>query len=231
MDEKKIIEEEVLDEAADSDVTEVKEVETSNETATVSFAQSLVSRDVFTFSVRDIAEMGILCALAIVLDQFCKIEIAPIEGGSINFAMLPLFIIALRQGWFKGFISGAIIFGLITCAIDGNDGAFAAYPLDYFIGFGSVAVVGLFRRLITHDDYNVTWHSYLYATVGILLAYVIRFAAATLDGVILYGSTFVGSMIYNSGYIWPSFIVTCAIFLGLLVVILRTFKSHNTKSL
>lgn len=232
MDEKEIIEaEEVEDETIDSEEAEDEEIASYSETKELTFAESLVSRDVFKFSVRDIAEMGILCALAIILDQFCKIEIAPIEGGSINFAMLPLFIIALRQGWFKGFISGAIIFGLITCAIDGNNGAFAAYPLDYFIGFGTVAIIGVFRRLITHDDYNVTWHSYVYATVAILLAYVVRFIAATIDGVILYGSTFVGSMIYNSGYIWPSFIVTCAIFLGLLIVILRTFRMHNTKSL
>ena len=227
MDETKILETEAVDEA--EEIEEDEEVEAVEPKK--SFGKQLISKDVFVFSVRDIAEMGILCAIAVILDTFVKFKMKSFDAGSISFAMLPLFIITLRQGWFKGFISGAIIFGLITCAIDGNDGAFAAYPLDYFIGFGSVAVVGLFRRLITHDDYNVTWHSYVYATVGILLAYVIRFAAATLDGVVLYGSTFVGSMIYNSGYIWPSFIVTCAIFLGLLVVILRTFKSHNTKSL
>ena len=226
MDEKKIVkEEEVVEDAA------VEEDDSSEETPKESFIKSLIGKDVFYFSTRDICEIAILCALAIVFDQFCKIEVGALGGGSINFAMFPLFIIALRHGWFKGFISGAIIFGLITCAIDANSGSFLAYPLDYFIGFGSVGVVGVFRKLITHDDYNVTWHSYAFATVAALAAYLVRFIAATLDGMILYGENFVGSVVYNSTYLWPSFITCLALFLGLLVVIVRTFRTHNTKSL
>lgn len=225
MDEKEIVEEELVEDS------EVVEDDSSKETEKETFVKSLIGRDVFVFSVRDICEMAILCALAIVFDQFCKIEVGALGGGSINFAMFPLFIIALRQGWFKGFISGAIIFGLITCAIDGNPEAFLAYPLDYFIGFGSVGVVGIFRKLITHDDYNVTWHSYAFATVAALSAYIVRFIAAVIDGMILYGENLIGSIVYNSTYLWPSFVTCLALFLGLLVVILRTFRTHNTKSL
>ena len=224
MDEKEVIE---LEKEAEEEEVESAPAEPEYET----FKHSLWSRDTYRFSVQDMAEMGILVAIAVVLDQFCKIEIAPLEGGSINFAMLPLFIIALRQGWLKGFIAGGVIFGFITCLIDGNSGSFAAFPLDYLIGFGSVAIVGVFRRLITHDDYHVTWHSYMFATVAILAAYVVRFIAATIDGIILYDATFVGSLAYNAAYIFPSFVVTCAIFLGLLINILRIFRSHNTKSL
>ena len=55
----------------------------------------------FKFSVRDIAEIAVLCALAVVLDKFGKIPIGS-TGGSINISTVPLFIIAFRHGWFKG---------------------------------------------------------------------------------------------------------------------------------
>ena len=46
----------------------------------------------FGFNINDIAEIAILCSLAIVLDQFCKIPLGA-TGGSINLSMLPLYII------------------------------------------------------------------------------------------------------------------------------------------
>ena len=222
MDEKELIEEvEEVDGHEAEEVTEPVE-ETS-------FGKKLINRDTFIFSVRDIAEMGILCALAIVFDKFVTIGIGE-NGGSINIAMLPLFIIALRQGWFKGFISGAIIFGLITCATDKHPN-WLAYPLDYFIGFGSVGLLGVFKPFITDEDYNITWHSYAYSTVGILAAYVLRFFAATIDGILVYETDLIGSMVYNAPYIFLSFIAVCALFLGLLINILKAFRAHNTKSL
>ena len=59
----------------------------------------------FGFNVHDIVEIAMLSALSIVLDQFLKIRIGA-TGGSINLAMLPLLIISLRHGPFKGFIGG-----------------------------------------------------------------------------------------------------------------------------
>ena len=228
MDEKELTVKEEVEEVDDNDEVEIIE---ENESTNVqhSFAKSLIARDVFAFSVRDIAEMGILCALAIILDVFVKIQIGASEGGSINIAMLPLFVIALRQGWFKGFLSGAIVFGLTTCLIDGY--GIITYPLDYFVAYGSVGILGVLKPAITDKDYNVTWHSYVFSAVGILAAYVVRFIAATFDGMLVYETGFIDSVVYNAGYIFPSFIVTCVLFLALLINILKAFRNHNTKSL
>ena len=67
-------------------------------------------------------------------------------GGSINLAMLPLLIISLRHGPFKGFIGGGIIFGFITCLIDGY--GLITYPLEYFLAFGIVGILGFFSHFI-----------------------------------------------------------------------------------
>ena len=67
-------------------------------------------------SPRDIAEEAILIALAFILN-FLKIGIGS-TGGSINFQMLPLFLIALRHGPSHGLIAGGIVYGLLTCLAD-----------------------------------------------------------------------------------------------------------------
>ena len=224
MDEKEIVDAEEIEQE------DLKETESSEESKKeVSFGKKLINKDTFTFSVRDICEMAIFCALAVVFDTFCKIDVG-FEGGSINFAMFPLFIIALRQGWFKGFVAGAIIFGIITCILD-EDGKLSVYFLDYFVAFGSVGILGVLKPVITDDYYNVTWHSYAFSAVGIVAAYIVRFFAATLDGMLFYGADLLGSIIYNAPYIFASMVIVLALFLGLLVIILKTFRTHNTKSL
>lgn len=223
VEEVEVVEEKEENEELENDYEDENEKEKE-----IPYGKKLVNRSTFIFTVRDICEMAILCGLAVVFDMFVKIEIG-ITGGSLNIAMLPLFIIALRQGWFKGFIAGGIIFGLITCAIDGY--GFQTYPLEYFLGFGSVALLGLLKPLITDEEYNVTWHSYAYSTVGMLAAYVLRFFCGTLDSMIIWGYDFIGAVIYNAQYVFPSFIAVCSLFLGLLINVLKAFRAHNTKSL
>ena len=71
----------------------------------------------FKFSIRDIVEIAVMCAFAVVLDKFVKIPIGA-TGGSINIASVPLFIVAYRHGWFKGLIASGVVFALITCILD-----------------------------------------------------------------------------------------------------------------
>ena len=97
--------------------------------AGLSLSQSYDETD---FTIRDIAEDGILIAAAFGLN-FIKIPVGP-TGGSINLQMLPLMIIALRRGPFHGLVSGGIVYGLLTCLTDGY--GFACYPFDYLIGRG-----------------------------------------------------------------------------------------------
>lgn len=152
-------------------------------------------------SVKDIAEDGILIAMAFILN-FLKISLGS-SGGSINFQMLPLFLIALRHGPSHGLIAGGIVYGLLTCLTDGY--GFATYPFDYLIGFGSVMVLGFFKDLILPKDaqnYNVKGE--IFIAIGCVLGTMVRFIGSTASSMIIYSYELVPAMEYNVLYIAPS---------------------------
>lgn len=161
------------------------------------------------FSVRDIVEMAMLIGLAIVLDlSFFKIKIGA-NGGSISFVMVPLIILALRQGFVKGFIGCGLIFGLTTCLLD-NYGFFT-FPFDYLLGFGSIGVVGLFNNIILpNDSKKFTFIGLLFIVVSILIAGVLRLLFSTISGVLFYGTNFIESLIYQCTYI-PLSVLGCTV--------------------
>lgn len=143
--------------------------------------------------------MGILVAGAIILDlPFLKFKIFA-NGGSITFAMLPLFILALRQGPIKGFIGAGLIFGCLDCLIDGNP--IISIPLDYLVGYGSAAIVG-FTEIVHKGPLNV--RKYVDCGIMCLCATFIRLVAGTLSGMWLWETPFVESLIYNMTYILPT---------------------------
>ncbi len=147
-------------------------------------------------NIKAICEDGLLIAFAFVLNMF-KIPIGP-TGGSFNFQMLPLFIIALRRGPLHGLIAGGLIYGILTCATDGY--GFVTYPFDYFIGFGSAAIFGLFKNIIFGDK-----TSFIEGELFILLAgtisTLIRFIGSCVSSMLIYGLSFVGALSYNAVYI------------------------------
>ena len=159
-------------------------------------------------SVGEIAENGILIAMAFGLN-FIKLPIH-VEGGSVNFQMLPLMIIALRRGPASGLICGGILFGLLTCLTDGY--GFACYPFDYLIGFGSVAVMGFFRPFIfgqNQKGYNFKGEAFL-LLAGVLSTFI-RFMGSTVSSVVIYQYTFVAAMAYNVLYISLSGVCALAV--------------------
>lgn len=187
----------------------------------------------YKFSVKDIAEIGILVGIAIILDKFVKIPIAS-TGGSINIAMFPLYIIAIRHGYFKGLIGGGIVFGLITCLLDGY--GLATFPLEYFVSFGVVGILGIFAKKINNlvnrnDAYGYVFSS-LIILIVVLVNMVIRLFAATLDSMLLWDYEFAPAIAYNTTYIIPSAIVVgllLIIFLPVIRIINKRFKSTYLK--
>ena len=164
-------------------------------TSLLAISESLIEKPMST---RDMAEEGILLALAFILNligfRFVK------GGGSINLQMLPLFIIALRRGPIHGLVCGGIIYGLVTCLTDGY--GLATYPFDYLIGFGSVMVLGLFARFILGKDqkwYNLKGEIFLF--IGGVIATAIRFIGSTASSMIIYKYSFMASVAYNVTYI------------------------------
>ena len=168
----------------------------------IGIVSMLSKREAFALNlnIRDMVEIAMFSALAIVLDlTFFKIRIGQ-NGGSISLVMLPLAFMCYRQGFFKGLIGCGIVFGFLSCLIDGY--GIVTYPLDYLGAFGSMAIVGLFKTF--------KFSKFRFAIQEILLgalfiaAVCLRLFFATLSGIILYSTPFVGSLTYNASYILPS---------------------------
>ena len=176
-------------------------------------------------SINDIVEIGIFVSLAVVLDlAFFKIRIGA-QGGSISLAMLPLFIISLRKGFFKGFVASGIIFGLITCLTD-NYG-FITYPFDYLLGFGSIAIVGFFNKFIFPSNYNFTLKGLIFLIIGFLISMLARLTFSTISGIVIYGLNFGGSIIYQLTYLGPSAGIVLAILILLYKPLLIINKRYS----
>ena len=191
----------------------------------ISFVASLYFNSIVlknnSFTVRDIVEVGVFVTLAIVLDlSIFKIKVVA-GAGSISFIMVPLFIIALRKGFIKGFISLGVIFGLVSCLFDGY--GFFTYPFDYLLGFGLLAVVGLFKDIILPKESNkFTIKGFLFLIGGVVVGCALRTLASTISGMIFYELNFVNSFIYQFNYMGFSSLISvvtlAALYKPLLIV-------------
>ena len=154
-------------------------------------------------TVRDIAEEGMLIALAFVLNLITFYK-AP-SGGSVNLQMLPLFVLAIRHGPTHGFIASAIIYGFLTLVTDGY--TIACYPFDYLIAFGGITVLGALKPLIFNkylDTDKKTQGIILGLSMilaGGIIATAIRYVGSTMSSVIVWEYSLVEGLIYNASYI------------------------------
>ena len=191
----------------------------------LAFAFTMISNKQRT--VREIVEEGVLISLAFVLN-FIKIPVSP-TGGSVNFQMLPLMIIALRHGPQHGFVAGGVIYGLLTCLTDGY--GFACYPFDYLIGFGSVAVMGFFRKYIFSEDqnnYNVKGLIFIF--VSGLLSTLIRYIGSNVSSIVVYGYTLEAALAYNAFYIPISGLIATLAFMALYGPLIKINKRYPVVS-
>lgn len=205
------------------------------------------------YTIREMSETAILIALAVVLDKFARIPIQA-NGGSINFSAIPLFIIAVRYGGFKGFIASSFIFGFITCLMDGY--GLQTYPFDYFVALSGYSIVGIFYNAVNNyyarkklelrlaNNGEVVANENPFAVkeniskiVAIILggffAMVVRYFGHMISGAILYQPiTFVDNFIYQSTYVPVSVWISVA---GMLILykpielINRVFPVINKK--
>ena len=92
-------------------------------------------------------ESAILAAFAMVID-ILPLSIKLPTGGSISFAMIPIFIIAYRWG-FKSAFLGGLVWGLLQIVVGD---AYILTPvqafIEYFIAFAFIGFAGLFYRPI-----------------------------------------------------------------------------------
>ena len=148
---------------------------------------------------RVLAEAAIAVALAFVLGLI-KVFQMPF-GGSISLEMVPLILLALRQGPWVGIVAGAA-YGLLDLAIE----PVALHPVqvifDYPLAFGVLGLAGFFQPTVRG------------AILGTIVAVLARFVCHFLSGVVFFASyapkgwnPYLYSAAYNAAYLVPSLIV------------------------
>lgn len=177
------------------------------------------------YSVQEITETAVLIALAVVLDRFGTIRYGVNGGSSLNFSAVPLIIIGIRYGYFKGFIASSVIFGVMSCLLDGY--GFQTYPFDYFIGFAGYAIVGVFYNLGTKISKKTSKNQLFFQILFVLISYIpmtlVRYIGGMSSGYLLYETEFVENFLYQSTYI-P---VSAAISIGSVIILLPVIGMLN----
>ncbi|MFW5841952.1 MAG: energy-coupled thiamine transporter ThiT [Bacillota bacterium] len=161
---------------------------------------------------RQVTELAIFLALAVVLEFLSFLFPRMPFGGSFSISMLPLFVLTLRHGFKIGFLAGAL-YGILDMLISGLGYItvhWAVFFLDYLFAFGAVGFAGFIFMLNKKNPF-------IFA-LGISVAMLIRLFFHWLSGVTIWStyvamdypdvSVAVGSLIYNSLYMIPSLIVT-----------------------
>ncbi|MCF0258942.1 MAG: energy-coupled thiamine transporter ThiT [Erysipelotrichaceae bacterium] len=170
-------------------------------------------------TVKEIVLMAFYLALFFVLDLIANALpfLQMPQGGTVGLGTVALLLASYQLGWKKG-----LIVSMLSILIQFVSGAMyllgpVQFLLDYFIAFSVYGIACLFP----------TW-GWFYS--GVLAVNLIRFASSTLSGVLFYGVTLWGSVIYQAWYMIPTAIV------GLIMVPLlmkalqpamkRTVKAH-----
>jgi len=162
---------------------------------------------------RVLTEAALAVALAFVLGLIKVFEMP--FGGSISLEMVPLILLALRQGPWVGIAAGAAygLLDLITPPV------FAVHPVqiifDYPLAFGVLGLAGFFRPTVRG------------AISGTVVAVLARFLCHFVSGVVFFASyapegwnVYLYSAAYNAAYLIPSL----AVALIAVVVLLRALE-------
>lgn len=162
---------------------------------------------------RVLTEAALAIALAFVL-SFITVLQMPL-GGSISLAMMPLILLALRQGPWVGLVAG-MTYGLLNLAVEPVVFHPVQVLLDYPLAFGVLGFAGFFQP----DARG--------AVIGAVVAVTARFVCHFVSGSIFFASyapegwnPYLYSAAYNAAYLVPSL----AIALAVVVVLLRALES------
>lgn len=167
---------------------------------------------------RIIVEGGIMVALALVLGFISKsIGLSLPQGGDISLASLPILVFALRYSFKSGIIVG-LAYSILNFILDPYH---VFHPLSIVLDY---ILIGILLGLIGVK--GKLYIKYILVYIGILLSHVV-------SGVIVFGSyapegmnLWLYSLIYNSSYVIPEFII-----IGVILFLLRKFTSVLKKEL
>lgn len=166
-----------------------------------------------------LVEVAIFSALAILLDiiPFLSFKLWA-QGGSVSFAMVPVFIIAFRWG-IKGGMATGLLFGIYQILM----GAYIMTPLqtilDYIVAFAVIGLAGVVAKpLWGAISANNRRSLVMWIVVGCFVGSLFRFFGHFVAGIVFYGKfapsgqpVWLYSLLYNGGYMLPAFILSAVI--------------------
>lgn len=178
-------------------------------------------------SLNVMAEVAILASLGYVLDivQGLFLKGFFVSGGSIGIAMIPIFVICYRRGFFAGFLTGLImgllqLTGGIYAISDTWYKVFTQVALDYWLAYPLCSLAGIFKNLYDKHDKKLLW-----IIVGCVVGGIGKYLCHFLSGVIFWpsdlwnvGGSILFSIVYNGAYMIPNIII-CT---GLMVLLAKT---------
>src|SRR5690625_5229194 len=172
-----------------------------------------------------LVEIAILATLAFLLDTIPGLQftIWP-QGGSVSFAMIPIFIIAFRWGLKAGLASG-LLFGFLDLIFGGTVVHWLQGLLDYVVAFTGLGLAGLFAVSLRNAlENDLKGRVVTYIIAGTFLGMAIRFISHYLAGVIFFAEfapedqpVWLYSLIYNSTYLIPGFILSAVVIILLVL--------------
>lgn len=171
------------------------------------------------WTIKEIAVAALCIALAFVL-SYIRLWKMP-NGGSVTAAsMLPILVFSYIYGAKKGLLA-ALAFGLLQFIQEPVFLNWIQFVLDYLLGFGALAVAGVYRKKM------------LPGMVGACFA---RFLCSFISGAVFFGeyapagqSAWIYSLGYNASYMLPEAIICIAI--ALIPAMHRNIESLKTQAL
>ena len=179
-------------------------------------------------------EAAILAAFALVID-ILPLSIKLPTGGSISFAMIPIFIVAYRWGFKASFLSG-LVWGLLQIvAADAAIFTPVQAVIEYFIAFAFIGFAGLFHAPIQQAIANKQKaKATMYIIIATLIGSLARYFWHFIAGVIFFGqyapkgqSAVLYSFIYNGITMIGSFAMCAVLLVVLFTTAPRLFTSSN----
>ena len=184
------------------------------------------------FSVKVLCEIAIFAAIGFVLDilQSGIWKGAFVNGGSIGFAMVPVFVIAYRRGLVPGILCGLLLslvqmlggIYVINASTGwrGTVGPFIQIMLDYVLAYTVVGFAGAFSGMYKKGDNK---KRIIAIVVGCALGGLLKYAGHVLSwGLFWLGdgsykfmgvanSSWLYSFVYNGAFCIPNIIICTAV--------------------
>ena len=184
--------------------------------------EKIISKGLIYLKTKQLVEISMLVALALVLDFVAGLysRWLWLQGGSISLSLVPLAILAYRQGVKIGLL-GAILMGAMQLLIGGYIFHPVQVLLDYPVAFGALGLVGLWTKIVDKRD-QVT----VAIVISTFIASFFRWVSHTLSGYVFFAQwapegmgALWFSMTYNFGYVFFSWLAS-------MIVLILLYRYH-----